>query len=661
MKDIGKTIKIATKNAITTICILFIATYSFCTQITVPPTAEVVAQSTSYFQVASQTNIQIPLGGTLVVYNYLYVNLAPGDTLLIDATTSIGNNTFTRTQMLVKDLVGTKAKPILLKNKTGKIIQITQTNSNTSYGIAFHGCSNIIISGKEGNSSLNFKIKNFTSSSSMGISFDRNTKNVELANCEIGYIGAQAMQFKSSEPYNGSSAIVDTAYCRQYVLTGGLGVGKFHDNYIHHSGSEGFYIGSTAYNENDGTSITVNQSFANSLPSNNLIFYSKNSWRFLPHFIDTVLVYNNITDSTGWDGIQVAMAKYYRVYNNKVSNYGLKKDYGQMFGIIIGAPCIGEVNNNTINTGNGSAIQCFGVQNRFYNNLIIKPNLNPKESIWWAINAVYFNDKICTPQTLTRMGITLSQTNFEAFHNTIIMHPYDSGRAIMFMQNYASQTKGKCYNNLAVRDPFPNSLNPTVLTFPNPIFIANPQQSIFSNTNNFPSTDLQTVGFINPLINNYDLLAGCQVCRNAQSLILPANDKAWYDLVGKSRLNNVATNTNIIKPSYGCYEIQTSGSSLFKSSGDEVVTILWPNPIDKDIDKEISVRIEGAENYEYQTNDAYIVLIDLSGKITSIEGSFSNNIFKTSNIDFSSLSKGIYFAKLQIDNEVISTQKILLK
>jgi hypothetical protein len=51
----------------------------------------------------------------------------------------------------------------------------------------------------------------------------------------------------------------------------------------------------------------------------------------------------------------------------------------------------------------------------------------------------------------------------------------------------------------------------------------------------------------------------------------------------------------------------------------------------------------------------------LSGKSTSIEGTFINNIFESSNIDFSALSKGIYFAKLKIENEIISTQKILLK
>lgn len=661
MKKTHLNLRNVAKKTLTTISILFFTAYSYSSQVTIPASAEVVVQSTSYFQTWNQQTIQIPLGGSLVVYNFLYVNIAPGDTLFVDASNSIGNNIFSRTQLQIRDLAGSKTNPILIKNKPGKIIQITQTNASTTYGLTFQACSNILVSGKEGNTSLNLKVKNITNSSSMGITFDRNTKNVELAFCEIANIGAQAIQFKSAEPYNGSNTITDTAYCRQYVKIGGLGVGKFHDNYIHNIGAEAIYIGSTAYNENDGTPISINQTFANSLPTNNLIFYSKNSWRFLPHFIDTILVYNNITDSTGWDGIQVAMAKYHRVYNNKVSNFGLKKDYNQMFGIIIGGPCMGEVYNNIINTGNGSAIQCFGIQNRFFNNLIIKPNLNSKESTWWAINAIYFNDKICTPQTLSRMGISLSQTQFDAYHNTIIMHPNDSGRAIMFMQNYALQTKGKCYNNLAVRDPFPNTLNTSVLTLPNPLFIANPQQSIFSNNGNFTSTDLQTVGFINPNTNNYDLVVSCQVCRNAQSLLFPTNDKAWYDLVGKSRLINVATNTNINKPSYGCYEVQTNGSNLFKQSVEDVVSVLWPNPIDKDLDKEISVKIEGTENFEYQTNDALIILIDLTGKTLSINGAFANGVFKASNVDFSQLSKGVYYAKLQIDGEIISTHKILLK
>jgi hypothetical protein len=73
MKNIELNLKSAANKAITTICIFFFSAYSFCTQITIPPSAEVVLQSTSYFQTASQTNINIPLGGTLVVYNHLYV------------------------------------------------------------------------------------------------------------------------------------------------------------------------------------------------------------------------------------------------------------------------------------------------------------------------------------------------------------------------------------------------------------------------------------------------------------------------------------------------------------------------------------------------------------------------------------------------------------
>jgi hypothetical protein len=97
------------------------------------------------------------------------------------------------------------------------------------------------------------------------------------------------------------------------------------------------------------------------------------------------------------------------------------------------------------------------------------------------------------------------------------------------------QTKGKCYNNLAVRDPFPNNLNPTVLTFPNPIFIANPQQSIFSNTNNFPSTDLQTVGFISPLGNNFDLVRANELY--ADYSLMNGFKVNIYDNTGKQVFN----------------------------------------------------------------------------------------------------------------------------
>ena len=659
MKNIYTILLSAHKKAWATAYILILSIYGHCAQITVPSSTEVLLQASSYFQVWNQQVVQIPTGSSLVVYNFLYVNVGAGDTLLLDANNSIGNNIFTRTQLQIKNIAGTVSNPILIKNKTGKIIQITQTNSNSTYGITFHGCKNIIVSGKEGNTSFNLRVKNFVNTSSMGITFDRNTKNVELAYCEIGYIGSQGVQYKSPEPYNGSNTIADTSYCREYVQLGGLGVGKFHDNYIHHTGSEGIYIGSTAYNQFDGTPININQNFANSLPLNSSIFYFNNSWRFIPHFADTILIYNNVTDSTGWDGIQVAMAKYYQVFNNKVNYYGIKKEYNQMYGIIIGSPCVGETYNNTVNTGSGSAIQCFGVKNKFYNNLIIRPNLNSKETVWWAINAIYFNDKICTPQTLNRLGMTYTQTLFEAIHNTIIMNPNDSGRAIMFMQNFPGQTYGKCYNNLAVRDPDPSVINSQNYSLPNAIFIANPQQSNFSNANNFASTDLQTVGFVDVLTNNYDLNYGCVACRNAQALTLPSTDKVWYDQVNKSRIIDSNTNTIILNPSYGCFEVVGPKPLIYLIASPENQVILWPNPIDKAKDKEINISIN-PDNLNYQSTNAYIELTDTDGFNSILKGSYINGVFNSNNIDFSIYKSGVYYAILKIDDILISTQKLMI-
>jgi hypothetical protein len=111
------------------------------------------------------------------------------------------------------------------------------------------------------------------------------------------------------EPYNGSKVITDNAYFRTYANANTLIKGSFHDNYIHDVGSKGFYNGSTSYDVGDGLAITINQSFAESLPNNGIITFKNNSWFFLPQLAQNIQVYNNKIENTGWDGIQVASAK----------------------------------------------------------------------------------------------------------------------------------------------------------------------------------------------------------------------------------------------------------------------------------------------------------------------------------------------------------------
>jgi hypothetical protein len=445
--------------------------------------------------------------------------------------------------------------------------------------------------------------------------------------------------------------------------TATLGVGLFHHNYIHQIGSEALYIGSTFYDVGDGLAVTVDQTFAQSLPTNQNLFYANGSWRFLPLLAENILVYNNIIDSTGWDGIQVAGSIKHSVYNNTVNHYGYSSVYAQMFGIIIGAPCSGDVYNNVINSGNGSAIQCFGVSNRFFNNLIIHPNLDSKETTWWANNGIYFNDKSCTPQVLSRLGLTYSQTLFEAMHNTIILHKNDSGRAISFLRNYPSQTIGKCYNNLAVRDPKPDTLNVPSVTIANPLFIANPQQTEFSITNNYTSTDLQTVGFINAENGNYDLLSNCAACRNAKVLTQSTNDLIYKDINSISRKTDAITNATITNPSFGCYETENMNYYVKSISSKNQSNIsMYPNPI---VGNEISSLVIALDhtNIDISQEKIQLVLIDLTGRELLFDLIKSENQYqyKLDTSVINHLSAGVYFGKIIRSNTTINTLKLLVE
>lgn len=629
--------------------------------IIIPPATEVVVQATSYYQSYNQQTIQIAPGNSLQVYNYLYANISAGDTLQIDATNLV-NGVYTRTPLTFQGLLGSDLAPIVIKNKNGKAVQITQANNQSSFGVTFKFCENIKVTGLDNGQSYQLKVNGISSAAGMGLIFDRGTKNVELSYVEIANTGAQGVQFKSSEPYNGAKTVTDTTYFRQYVNLGTLGKGIFHHNYIHHVGSEGFYIGSTSYDVGDGVALTINQNFAASLPSNGILTFTNGAWRFLPHLADNILVYNNIVENTGWDGIQVASARNYKVYNNQVKNYGLSKETSQMFGIIIGSPCKGEVYNNTINTGNGSAIQCFGIQNRFYNNLIISPNMDSKEATWWAINAVYLSDKSCTPQVLSRMGLTYSQTLFEAMHNTVILDKNDSGRAIFFFQTNAN-TVGKCYNNLAVRDPNPENLNTQNYTLANALFIANPIQSNFSIANNFQGTDIQTIGFVNPAALNFDLNTNCVVCRNAQPLTQAASDLVNWDFSNNSRKVDAVTNTVITNPSYGCYETENSANLLQSPKPDNHVSVAtFPNPIFGNEMEALVITINNEPN-NLDVADLKLQLIDMVGKTYTFNliKADTKEGYKLDTNAVNYLNAGVYFGNILAQNKTMNTIRILVK
>lgn len=140
---------------------------------------------------------------------------------------------------------------------------------------------------------------------------------------------------------------------------------SIHDNVIHdldnpeeNGRSEGIYFGNT------GIKSTKDFSFRN------------------------IKIFRNKFYRLSGDGIQLALAINYEVYENTIDDYGrAKTDQQQNEGIIIGSGSSGRVYNNTVSNGSGSAFQCFGAgRNYFDNNVAINTCRMANEDLFYIGN-----------------------------------------------------------------------------------------------------------------------------------------------------------------------------------------------------------------------------------------------------------------------------------
>ena len=217
-------------------------------------------------------------------------NIGPGDTICLKPGL--------RSYLWIKYLHGTKEHPIVIQNVTGGV-DIT----DFYYGIKIDSCSYIKLSGK-GVPSLNYGIR-IHDIAGGGLSIENLSTDVEIEGLEIGYTVLAGI-FAKSDPNCQFNSTRD-----KYVLHN-LSI---HDNYIHHTGMEGFYIGSSFYS---GKTINCDG-------KDTLVY---------PHVLKGVKVFNNIVEYAGWDGIQVASADSgCFIYNNTVKYDSDSAIYNQMSGI----------------------------------------------------------------------------------------------------------------------------------------------------------------------------------------------------------------------------------------------------------------------------------------------------------------------------------------
>ncbi|MBS1738509.1 MAG: tandem-95 repeat protein, partial [Bacteroidetes bacterium] len=342
----------------------------------------------------------MPDGGIYFTNGNNGINVKPGQKVCIQAGTYPYIN--------IKGLVGTAAQPITIINCGGQVL----VGSGPTYCISIQNSRFFRFTGT-GTDGIKYGFKSYWPGGFAGSGL---SVRDSCTNFEIDHYEGQNVEngiLAKIDPYNCTPGNYSTGWVIKDI--------SYHDTYIHNTKGEAYYIGNTAstvdVNDCNGNTITVE-----------------------PVKIDGIKFYNNICDSTGWDGIQIAAATRAEVYNNRVTNYGMQNMSTQQAGIILGGKSNGSVYNNYVKggTGQGMVITGYGRTN-IYNNVIIDAgwdNTSVRQ------DALAVDDRPMPNNLYTGFQVYI-------FNNTVV----NAGRSsIHIFNSYGTMATGnKVYNNLLVK------------------------------------------------------------------------------------------------------------------------------------------------------------------------------------------------------------------
>jgi len=379
------------------------------------------------------------------------MNIKPGDTIYLEA----GNKSYLR----LVNFHGDANKKIVFINRGG---EVKVQNTSNPYGIKLGNCSYFRFTGT-GVSTMKYGIKSFGSTGN-GISLDDKTSNFEVDHIEVGNSGFAGIVAKS-DPTCDSTTIRGRFVQYQTIL---------HDNYVHDTAGEGFYIGHSYYT---GYPTTCNGV----------------SCTLFPHVLVGVRIYNNIIDNTHWDGIQVGCAtEDCEIFGNRVTNYGVDALSTQNSGIQISGGTTGKCYNNYVANGTGNGIFVMGLgDNDIFNNIIINAGYNyfPSDPTK-RVHGILCDDRS-----------TIQGRSFNFYNNTIVSPKTDG---IRFMSTQS--TNNKFYNNLILK---PGSLGSYSQYSKENSYINVGTKSGISAivSTNYYDKNLMAIQFIDSIQNNFRLNA----------------------------------------------------------------------------------------------------------------------------------------------------------
>ncbi len=321
------------------------------------------------------------------------LGVQPGDVICIEA----GKREF----LVLENIVGSESAPVTIKNCGGRV---EISNDDRGYGLLINASSYFHVTGT-GDPAHEYGFDVVASRtgpdySGSGVAVGDLSTDYEIDHVEVHHSGFAGFILKTESRCDGSANLGNFVQKNTRV----------HHTWVHDTGGEGFYVGSTGYGGREFQ--------CNGQPT---ILY--------PHEHDGVYLHDNLIESTGWDGLQVGVTpKNCEIHHNRIVGVGKDApDPVQTRGIQIGGASACEVHSNYLADGPTIGIFVLGAANtRVYNNLVAN----------FGGDGIYAND-----QKLT----AIAGSSYVFLHNTVVG---SGGRAL---QIFGGLTTGNAaVNNLFV-------------------------------------------------------------------------------------------------------------------------------------------------------------------------------------------------------------------
>lgn len=490
-----------------------------------------------------------------------YNSVGPGDTLRLQPGR--------RKLLILRNLIGSANQPLVVINGNG----LVDINSDHYFGISLRHCNHVKITGT-GTPGLKYGIRVLNIQGS-GFCIGDFSTNIETDHIEIGEILYSGIIAKT-EP--------DCDFDRNSFIQENTII---HDCYIHNTGNEGMYIGSSFYAgqtlQCDGQPKVV-----------------------FPALLRDVDIYDNIIEHSGWDGIQVSSATNARIHHNKIKLDSQAKVDWQMTGITLGGGSTGSIYSNSIEQGEGTGIFTNGLgEISIYNNIILNPGYSNNQSS--GSYGIYVTDAFAYP------GMYFS------IFNNLITQPKKNG---IHLINTLSENKNSIQNNAISKTLTQNS---------------NSQESQFievkGNTaivkSNYFATEIDKLKLEKDSCGNYQLSNYSPLIDAGSSII---RGDFIYDIYNNNR-----------KQGYG-FDIGPIESSFSRAidfmQKEPVKDIAYPNPVKQN---ELFTLLLNNEWPGY----VKINLIEESGKfIKTLSDSYCLEGNQSLTFESNSLSLGINFIQI---------------